>query len=237
MNHQEARKLIEEGFRRCYGQLPTREQAQCLQAIGWLETNYAQGWSEKILGARESNNWGAITAGSGWSGATFDHRDSYPDDKGVNHWYVTKFRSYPSLQDGATDLCNIVYLTRDKAVLHAATLGSTLSFSTALYNTGYYKGFGATADERIAHHHAAVQSAIALQCRELGEPPPYPIDDARFYELATAAEKQCNARARAEEWLTSLDADFDGHGAANIPAELERHDTDPSDLAVLVDKE
>lgn len=216
MNHADARTLIEEGFRRCYGVRPSLSQAQCLQAIGWLETNYGEGWSDKVPGAAGSNNWGAITAGTEWYGSTFEHRDSRPDASGNNIWYTTRFRRYSAPIDGATDLANIVYLTRDKAVLSAAEHGATLAFSTALYNTGYYKGFGATPDERITRHHAAVQSAIALQCKALNEPPPYLISDAELARLAAEAADYCRMRQQNDAWLLTLDADLDGHGAANL---------------------
>jgi peptidoglycan hydrolase-like protein with peptidoglycan-binding domain len=171
LSHQDARALICEGFRRCYGVDPSRVQAQLAQAVGFLETSYGSGWSNKIPGAATSNNWGAVTAGGEWTGPTFEHRDSRPDDHGNNIWYSTKFRSYASPQDGATDLIKIVYVQRP-SVFAAGLSGDSLAFSTALYRTHYYLGFGATDEQRIAHHHGAVLHAIGLQCQALGEPPP-----------------------------------------------------------------
>lgn len=171
LSHKEARALISEGYRRCFTVDPTRPQAQLVQAVGWLETQYGAGWSSKIPGAAGSNNWGAVTAGAGWNGNTFEHKDSRPDSKGNNIWYTTKFRAYPTPQDGATDLIKLVYVQRP-AVLAAATLGDSLAFSTAMYKSKYFLGFGATEAERIAHHHGAVVSALKLMCRAIGEPMP-----------------------------------------------------------------
>jgi hypothetical protein len=236
ITHIDARTLLREGWRRCYGSELALPVAQCLQAIGWLETNYGMGWTEAIPGAAESNDWGAITAGAEWTGATFEHRDSYPNPskdpeavkKEPNIWYTTKFRAYPTPQDGATDLVNIVYLTRMRAVLDAAKRGDTLGFSTALYNTGYYKGFGATPEARVARHHAAVLGAISLQVKALGELPPKGITVEQLAEAERAADELCRVRRQHELWLLTLDVDPSEFGASNIPAELDTADTDPA---------
>lgn len=195
ITHAEARALINEGYRRVFGEEPPRHVAQLVQAVGWLETCYASAWSVKIPGAADSNNWGAITAGREWDGETFEHRDSKPvsseklaqwqahwagkakrpeggePDKRGNVWYSTKFRRYPSLQDGATDLVRIVYLKRD-SVHKAGLAGDALAFSTAMYNTVYYTGFGRTPEERIKNHYRVLCSGISRMCKSIGEPPP-----------------------------------------------------------------
>lgn len=219
ISHADARALLREGWRRCYGSELLLPVAQCVQAVGWLETNYGMGWSEAIPGAADSNNWGAITAGAEWYGSTFEHRDSRPDSDGNNIWYTTRFRRYPTPQDGATDLVNIVYLTRLASVIDAAKRGDTLGFSTALYNTGYYKGFGKTPDERVARHHAAVLAAISLQVKALCEEPPKAITAEQLATAEAAAEQQCRVARAAEQWLGTLDADLDGHGAGNLNGE------------------
>jgi peptidoglycan hydrolase-like protein with peptidoglycan-binding domain len=125
-----------------------------------------------------SNNWGAVTAGQSWIGATFEHKDSRPNTDGSNSWYVTRFRAYPTADEGAQDLVRQVYKAsgmfgdREKLVLPAATAGDTLLFSTRLYATRYYTGFGASAEQRIAGHHAKVIDACVRIARALSEPMP-----------------------------------------------------------------
>ncbi|HWA29082.1 MAG TPA: peptidoglycan-binding domain-containing protein [Lacunisphaera sp.] len=116
---------------------------------------------------------GAIT-GIGPGGQFFVARDSYPDKNGKNHWYETKFRKYPNPADGWADLAHVVYRIggRDKLVLPPASKGDTLGFSSGMFDTKYYLGYGKSRDERIAHHHLAVMNAIAAMARELGEPMP-----------------------------------------------------------------
>ena len=171
LSHKEARAIICEAYRLRFGVEPSLTQAQLLQAVGFLETSYSSGWSKTVPGAAGSHNWGAITAGSGWSGATFDHKDSRPDAKGNNVWYVTKFRSYPTLIAGAADLARVVYQERP-TVLAAATDGDVRGFSAAMYATKYYLGFGATVAERIDHHYKAVVGACKKMVLEIGEPMP-----------------------------------------------------------------
>jgi len=131
-----------------------------------LETNCGAGW--RLPEAVGSNNWGAITAGAAWTGDTFEHKDSYPDADGVNHWYTTKFRKYPTPAAGAKDLICVVYLARP-SVLKAARERNAYAFSAGLYDTVYYKGFGKTREERIAAHHKAVTGCLARIARDLQE--------------------------------------------------------------------
>lgn len=202
LSHTEARAIICEGYQHCYSDAPTRPQAQLAQSVGYLETSYTSGWSSSIPGAAESLNWGAITAGTEWHGATFEHKDSRPDAQGNNVWYTTKFRSYPSLEAGAEDLIRVVYQQRPK-VLAAATAGDSLAFSQALYDSKYYLGFGSTPEERIAHHHAAVLNACRLMALEIGELMP---DGSTPTPLPLAALHQGVTGPRVEAWQRVLNA-------------------------------
>jgi hypothetical protein len=226
ISHRDARIMICEGYRRIYGAEPSRSVAQCVQAVGILETNYGQGWSPKVPGAVGSFNMGAITAGREWTGETFEHRDSYPDATGKNIWYSTKFRRYPSAQDGMTDLVRIVYAKRPSA-LAAAKAGDSYAFSAAMYDTTYYKGFGKTREERIANHHKAVTGAIARMCKALGEDAPTKIDAAAFN--AAADEAEADDRSWAELRAEAMGAQVDVVGAlhADAMADLAGMTTQP----------
>ncbi len=183
-SHRDARVLICEGYRRCFGVEPERSVAQLVQAVGVLEANYGAGWSDAVWDYVDAHGggfptWGAITAGPGWTGKTFEHRDSRPKADGTNEWYVTKFRVHDTAADAAKDLVRVVclaeprgYLPRHKLVMPAAKRGDALAFSAALYDTGYYRGFGPDRNARIAGHHKAVSSALARIGKALGEDPP-----------------------------------------------------------------
>jgi hypothetical protein len=169
--HREMRVVLQETFHQRFGREPTRPEAQCLQAVAWLESGYGSWWRPPGDG---SYNLGAIQAGSGWTGPTFEYVDTHPRDDGTSEPYRIAFRRYPTLVAGAEDLTRVVYQARNRehTVLPAATMGDTYAFSAALHATGYYEGHGSTVAARIANHHAAVIDACARQARELREPMP-----------------------------------------------------------------
>ena len=112
-------------------------------AIGGHETH----WSDSFLqpSGAPSFNWGAVTAGPSWTGATFEHSDSRWTGAG-NVSYITKFRVYPSSADGARDLANLLKFQYRKA-LAAADRGDWFGAARALYDGddskpggGYYTG-------------------------------------------------------------------------------------------------
>lgn len=165
LDHRTIRSQVFEGFKRKFGREATLQEAQFLHAVGMLETSCGTGWKGAGAG---SFNMGAITAGPAWKGATFEYRDSYPDENGIDHWYTTKFRKYASAVEGWEDLANIMYEDRP-TVLKAATAGDAYGVSAALYETKYYAGRGKTIKERIAGHHAAVTRSLITICKALGE--------------------------------------------------------------------
>lgn len=160
----QARTYATQGFLSLFGRPPSDSEVLMLMGVGRLETSYGDGWKEAGKG---SFNMGAITAGSSWTGDVFEHKDSYPDAQGVNHWYVTKFRKYPSAEAGWQDLGHIVYETRP-AVLAAASHGSSLGVSQALYRSHYYAGFGKTEEERVANHHRVLDRCVRAIAQALG---------------------------------------------------------------------
>lgn len=175
MNDREMRVLLSEAFARRFGRQGTLPELQCLQSVAWLETSYGQGWKPPGNG---SWNFGAMQAGSSWTGATFVYTDTHPNADGTSTPYIVAFRKYPTAIAGAEDLLRIVYVNkgRDKTVLPAASSGDTLAFSKTMHDSGYYEGFGATVGIRIAHHHDAVVGAIRRMAKALGEPLPKDIE-------------------------------------------------------------
>lgn len=134
-----------------------------LVAIGGIESHWGDGWSvtnrwsEGISG---TNNWGAITAGSDWTGDTFDHVDHKWTPSGTIQ-YVTKFRRYPTPVDGARDLAKLLQYQYPKA-LAAATAGNWKGASAALYDGGYYSGFKPR-DGAIADHYKQLRKFLLEQ--------------------------------------------------------------------------
>jgi peptidoglycan hydrolase-like protein with peptidoglycan-binding domain len=184
ITHRDARAIVNEAFRRAFAREPGRAEAQCVQAVGWLETGYGQSWKPPGDG---SNNWGAIQKG-GWTGPVFSYTDTRPNEDGTSTPYRIDFRKYVTPVDGATDLCWRVLTGgmppgREKAVAPFAKSGDTLGFSSGLYDTVYYQGFGRTREERIGHHHKAVVNACAAMARELREPMPDGSDPPRVVRV------------------------------------------------------
>jgi hypothetical protein len=112
-------------------------------AIGGLESHWGDGWPG-------TNNWGAITAGSGWTGPTFDHADSRWTKTGVVQ-YVTQFRQYDSPEAGAADLGRVLQSQYAKAVT-AAEQARWPDVSKFLYEGGYYTGTQPPKEAIAAHY-------------------------------------------------------------------------------------
>jgi len=170
VNHQEARDHVVEGFRRTFGHAPKIAEAQILQGIGWLETQYGQGWRGNGKG---SHNWGAIQSGRTPCdpAKSFEYTDTTPTSSGTSVPYRICFRKYADDDAGAADLARVAYQRRP-TVLVAATKGDIMAVSTAMYDTTYYQGFGPTREARIANHHRALLAAIQKGAQALGEAMP-----------------------------------------------------------------
>lgn len=190
------RLVLRAAFADIIGREGTIPELQCLRAISSIETGDGEYWKPP---GNKSFNLGAIQAGGSWSGATFEYRDTTPQLDGSSKSYVTRFRKYPTLIEGAKDLVRVVYVYAGRAsVLRAAGAGETLKFSAGLYcpssaataarekaevleqfgisPSGYYQGQGKTPAERIANHHRAVVASIRAQALALHEPLPADIE-------------------------------------------------------------
>jgi hypothetical protein len=119
----------------------SKRSAALVIAISGVESGLGQGFLPH-------HNWGAETAGSSWTGDTFEHEDSRWTKDGIVT-YVTSFRDYPD--DDAAAL-GLVKLLRSQyaPALSAANAGNWKGAATELYRLGYYKGVkppsGAIAD-------------------------------------------------------------------------------------------
>ena len=106
------------------------------------------------------HNWGAITAGGNWTGATFEHADSRWTPTGVVH-YVTQFRDYPDDDSAALGLVQLLR-SRYGSALNAAVNGHWFDASKELYDKGYYTGVKPRA-AAIADHYRAISKWLIAQ--------------------------------------------------------------------------
>ena len=58
-------------------------------------------------------------------------------------------------------LARTVYSARRQSVLRAAAARDTWGFAAAMYDTGYYQGFGATREVRIGHYADTFRRVVA----------------------------------------------------------------------------
>jgi len=162
------REITSAAFHQQFGREGNLNEVRLAQAICGLETGYASTWKGAGVG---SNNMGAIQQGS-WHGKVFTYADTHPNADGTSTKYSIGFRWYDTPFAGVLDVIKVVYCAfpiRAKA-LEAAARGDVLAFSTALHTPPvYYEGFGATNQERVAHHHNAVLEQLRQQCAALGE--------------------------------------------------------------------
>ena len=179
MDHLEARQYVIGGFQAVFGREPSLPAAQCVQAVGFIETSYGAGWTGS---GKESNNIGAIQRGLPPCNlqTSFLYTDTHPNDDGSSSTYRACFAKYASPAKGFEDLVRVVYLNnpdpesrRNRArVLAAAERGDVYGVSEELYRSGYYEGHGVRVADRIQNHFVAMTRAIARIVTALNEPLP-----------------------------------------------------------------
>jgi len=174
--HKDARLYTTRGYEKNFGVQaePLRAVLQACQGVGWLETDYGAGWHGDGAG---SNNIGAIQAGNPPCNpaTSFLYTDTNPTNTGTNVPYQVCFRRYATPELGWADLVRVMYVKRP-SVLEAAKTGDLYAVSEALYDTNYYRGFGATKAQRVAHHYAALRSAVNRAAVALSEKMPDGFD-------------------------------------------------------------
>lgn len=171
-----ARPIIEIAFFSKYGRPPTIPEAQVVQGVGSLETDYGKGWK---LAGKNSKNWGAIQKSKLPCDPrnSFQYTDTTPQPDGTSRAYSICFKKYERDEDGAADLVQQVYVRRP-SVLAAAIAGNLYLASANLYSTRYYEGFGPTPESRIRNHHRILADRVMQISRALGESfPAYTIPE------------------------------------------------------------
>lgn len=154
--HAAARRDATEAFADVVHVQPTSNELRMLLAVALHETTFGAGWRGAGVG---SFNMGAIHATSKWTGETFEATDTAPTETGGTTSYAQAFKRYPNAVEGWKDLVRELYLNRS-SVRRAAATGSALSVARAMYQTSYYQGQGATADQRIRGYAQALADML-----------------------------------------------------------------------------
>ncbi len=161
--HVWARKILQRVFPEVMGREGTPSELQLVQGVGLYESDYGRGWKGPM---KDSKNWGAIQYTGGPNRGRPENGvcppgsalqgDSKPTASGKNKKFTWCYKTYPTHEAGAADLIKTIFKTgvrgRGKMTLAAAESSSLMDFSSAMYDSGYYGGFGATRGERIAGH-------------------------------------------------------------------------------------
>lgn len=164
--HSEAKAILERA-------VPGIDPATSLlvRGISMIEAQYGDGWGHGLSTAGQgSNNWGAMTAGSSWTGPTFEHQDSRWDENLQKQVpYVTKYRSYATPEDGARDLYRALTGYHGIAAeLAKAGRWGEISKAIGPRGTYYYGGKGPPAEAEVDHQRRFLAALDDIQ-RATGE--------------------------------------------------------------------
>jgi len=147
------------------GSVPDEDVVRHLDGVSVLESQRGSGWHGAGKG---SKNLGAIQAGRGWTGKTFQYTDTHPNPDGTSTPYTVAFRWYDTWEDAYIDLARVMYGGRRRYVWLASGWGDTYGVSQLLWETGYYEGFGPTRRDRIRNHYLALRRSVVKADFELG---------------------------------------------------------------------
>lgn len=170
-SHADARAWAIAGTEEALGRQPTLLEVQFVQAVALLESGYGAGWKNDGVG---SWNMGAVQAGKPPCNpeTSFLYTDSHPNPDGSSTKYEWCYRKYPSPEAGMQAVANILYNQM------SVKPTSIEAVSTQMYDKHYYEGFGATREERVAHHIDALNAGLEQITAALDEPmPPYSVGD------------------------------------------------------------
>lgn len=164
-SHAEALAQIRAAYQAVMGRPASDCEAAVLAAVSYHETKYGSAWGGAGAG---SFNMGAITAGSGWNGPTFSHKDSRPEG-GKDVEYVTEFRKYSTADEGFRDLVRAVFIWNGRSSVQREAVRCDLyGVSRELYRTGYYKGLAKLSEnERVIAYERALKRAVDLANQKL----------------------------------------------------------------------
>lgn len=189
--HKWARGVVIQAFTAEVGRAPSTFEAQCIQAVGLLETSYGKGWKPP---GQTSHNWGAVQLTKAQEAAGvpgFAYTDSTPDGK----TYHQAFRAYSDDVAGCRDL--VRQMTKQRPATWAAMQANqgTDAVSQAMFFEHYY---GSQCPQALAKYGAAAKESTGFTGRRATT------------EAGKACEGECIARhaktlsARATEIAQAL---------------------------------
>jgi len=160
MTHAEARRIIEDAWRRVHGRDPTGLEASYTQAIAWLENKYGRAGQFAAFAANGQFNWGSLHARGSppdcppGSVEGFDVRPvcflAFPDDVSAAAAFVRTLT-----KSGGTTA------ERTAATLDAMG-GTPEDVATAMrIRPAYFEGPPGTEDEKVTAYAGAIRRALS----------------------------------------------------------------------------
>jgi hypothetical protein len=193
-SEQNAREILAHVWGLLFETPPTQAELQLVQAVSKGEGGYGlatyqllqvepgEGYGTVIGTTSQTNNWGAVQAGEAVNGVcdpatSFMATDSSPNRKTAENpkgLYYACFRRYATPELGCESFLKTLLIGSKTfprgSVRDAVASGSADEVARAMYETHYYEGFGATAEERIGHYADAIAKNAASIASALGEP-------------------------------------------------------------------
>lgn len=144
-SHEWARAIVNAAWRQVFGRDASTTEAQGVQAVASLETNYGRG--------QGVNNWGSVHA---TGGACTSGTDTDANGK----TYATCFRNYPSHAAGAADLIRTMVKSNVAGPLRS---GSASRVARAMHKNRYF-------ELDVAEYSKRIEVRARVIADALGEP-------------------------------------------------------------------
>jgi hypothetical protein len=141
-SHEWARAIVNAAWRQVFGRDPSETEAQGVQAVASLETNYGRGQGR--------NNWGSVHASGG------DCTSGTDTDAGGKR-YTTCFKNYASPQAGAVDLIRTMVKPNVAGPLRS---GSASRVARAMHANRYFELDPSAYAERIEARAKIIAGAL-----------------------------------------------------------------------------
>ncbi len=162
MNHTEARKIIQDAWRRVHGRDPSDLETAYTQAIAWLESQYGRAGQFGKLAAEGHFNWGSLHA-----------RGAPPNcpPNAVEGFDVRPvcFLAFPDDVSAAAAFVRV--LTKQHWPTVAAMEGTPEDVATAMRKApAYYEGPPGTETQKVAAYANAIRRGLSDMARNVPVP-------------------------------------------------------------------
>jgi hypothetical protein len=160
--HEQAREELTNAWINEFGEAPELASVQIVQAVALGEGGYGRASYKNAITGESAviNNWGAIHGSTPGTGDYWVGTDTHADGK----VYETKFRRYPTPQDGANDYVHTLLVHPcGPETLNALSRRSTDAFVEAMKQKGYF-------ELGLEKYQAAVWKRVNQIAAAIGEP-------------------------------------------------------------------